>query len=350
MLSGLGYHPDPWPAHGEGVKFSRDVLPGITACLVAAAAAVALNRVVPIASPLLLAIVAGVIWRTARGTTHSWAPGVAVAGRQLLRAGIVLLGFQVSLVTVLALGPATLALVTAAVGVTFIATARLGRRLGLGASQSLLVAAGFSICGAAAVAAAEGVTDSDDEEVATAVALVVVFGSAMIVALPVLASLLGVGPATAGIWIGTSTHEVAQVVAAAELVGSEALGVAITVKLARVMLLAPVMAVLAGLERRRLRGLPGATGSEVRLPPAVPLFVVGFLAAMVVRTTGLLPAAVLAGLGQVQQLLLAAAMFALGLGVDLRALATVGRAPLRLGAVATLLITAIGLGGAVLIA
>ena len=263
-------------------------------------------------------------------------------------AAVSLAVMQVSLVTVAGLGPATLALVATAVGVTFAATAWLGRRLGLGAEQSLLVAAGFSICGAAAVAAAEGVTDSDEEEVATAVALVVVFGTGMIVALPLLAALLGLTPTVAGVWIGASTHEVAQVVAAAGLVGAEALAVAVTVKLARVALLAPVMGVLALRERRRLRRLPGGSG-DVRLPPALPLFVVGFLAAIAARTTGLIPEPALAVLGHAQQLLLAGAMFALGLGVDLRALATVGRRPLVLGAAATLLIGAIGLAGAVAI-
>lgn len=328
----------------------RAAIPGLAACLAAAVASVAVSRVVPLASPLLVAILAGVAWRTARGTTASWAPGVGVAGRQLLRAGIVLLGLQVSLVTVASLGPATLTLVAAAVGVTFATTAWLGLRLGLGAEQSLLVAAGFSICGAAAVAAAEGVTDSDEEEVATAVALVVVFGTGMIVALPLLAAVLELTPTAAGLWIGASTHEVAQVVAAAGLVGAETLGVAVTVKLARVALLAPVMGVLAGRERRRLRTLPGAGARDLRLPPVAPLFVVGFLAAMAARTVGLVPESALTVLGQVQQLLLAAAMFALGLGVDLRALATVGRRPLLLGAAATLLIGSIGLAGAVAIA
>ncbi len=330
------------------MNFLRAIAPGLAACLAAAVASVAVNTVVPIASPLLVAILAGVAWRTARGTTASWAPGVGLAGRQLLRVGIVLLGLQVSLLTVAGLGPATLVLVATAVGVTFAATAWLGRRLGLGAEQSLLVAAGFSICGAAAVAAAEGVTDSDDEEVATAVALVVVFGTGMIVALPLLAALLGLTPTVAGVWIGASTHEVAQVVAAAGLVGAEALAVAVTVKLARVALLAPVMGVLAVRERRRLRRLPGGSG-DVRLPPALPLFVVGCLAAMAARTTGLIPEPALAALGHVQQLLLAAALFALGLGVDLRALVAVGRRPLVLGAAATLLIAAVGLAGAVAI-
>lgn len=328
----------------------RALSPGLLACLVAATLAVALNGLAPVLSPLLTAILAGLTWRNLVGRPSGWAPGLAVASRILLRGGIVLLGLQVSLVSVVALGPATLALAAAAVAATFTGTVLLGRLLGLGGTQTLLVASGFAICGAAAVAAAEGVVDADDEEIATAVGLVVMFGTLLIPLLPALALLLGLGPATAGLWIGVSTHEVAQVVAAAGLVGGPALTVAVTVKLARVLLLAPVMALLAVLRRRKLAaGRSGDAGGRVRLPPPMPLFVLGFLAAMLLRTTGIVPPLLLAGLGHLQQLLLAAAMFALGLGVDIRSMARIGGRPVWLAGAATALIVAIGLGGAVTI-
>lgn len=333
--------------------------PGLAAALVAAVLSVVANTVVPIISPLLFAIIAGVAWRNLIGRPASWGAGIAYSGRTLLRAGIVLLGLNVSLTEVAALGPATLILVVTAVGVTFIATTLIGRRMGLGTSQTLLIASGFSICGAAAVAGAEGVVDADDDEIATAIALVVVFGTLMIPILPALAALLGLSSTAAGLWIGSSTHEVAQVVAAAGLVGGQALSVAVTVKLARVLMLAPVMAALALVRRRSLarEAALQATGPTTpvegtphpRLPPIVPLFVVGFIAAMVLRTTGVVPAEVLGWLGKVQGLLLAAAMFALGLGVDIRGMMKVGGRPVWLATAATAIIGTIGLAGALLI-
>ena len=127
-------------------------------------------------------------------------------------------------------------------------TVLLGRLLRVPSGLSLLIACGFSICGAAAVAGAAGVTDPDDEaeeDTITAVALVVIFGTLMIALVPLLANLLGLGSETAGMWAGGSIHEIAQVVAVGGIIGGGALTVAVIVKLARVLLLAPVVAILS---------------------------------------------------------------------------------------------------------
>ncbi|MFT3886913.1 MAG: putative sulfate exporter family transporter [Arachnia sp.] len=324
---------------------TRRLWPGLLFCLLGAAVAVAIGAVLPSVSPLLIAILIGVTWRNTVGVRASWAPGTGFAGRQLLRAGIVLLGLQISLVDVLGLGAGTILLVIAAVGVTFAATVALGRALGLTGPQSTLIAAGFSICGAAAVAAAEDVVDGEEEETATAIALVVLFGTLMIPLMPLLVGLLHLSPHAGGIWIGASTHEVAQVVAAAGLVGPDALAVAVTVKLSRVLLLAPLMALLAVRRRAEAR----EAGREVRLPPIVPLFVAGFIVAMIARSTGWLPTALLDVCALAQRLLLSAAMLALGLGVDVRAMLRVGGRTLGLAAAATGIIGAIGLVGALVL-
>ena len=123
-----------------------------------------------------------------------------------------------------------------------------------------------------------------------------------------------------------------------------------TVKLARVLMLAP-MAAGASIHQRRQQcravtaGEAEATSRAVKRPPIVPLFVLGFVAAMLLRTTGVLPEPVL-GVGQVlQTLLLSAAMFALGLGVHLKSLMRVGYRPVLLGLLSTVVILGISLGG-----
>ena len=197
------------------------------------------------------------------------------------------------------------------VGVTFAATLAIGRALRLPWDLTTLVASGFSICGAAAVAAADSVVRARREMAATAIGLVVLFGTLMIPLMPLLTGALGLDERTAGLWIGASTHEVAQVVAAGGLVGGAALSVAVTVKLARVVMLAPVMTALAWRQRRRDAAQaalgPGSgdgdDGAPAARPPLVAWFVVGFLAAVLVRTTGWLPEPVLDVAAVVQQLL-----------------------------------------------
>jgi uncharacterized integral membrane protein (TIGR00698 family) len=221
----------------------------------------------------------------------------------------------------------------------------LGRMLGIGWTQRLLIACGFSICGAAAVAAADGVVDADEEEVLTSVALVVMFGTMLIAVIPPAARALGLDEAAGGVWAGAAVHEVAQVVAVGGAIGGTALTIAVVVKLARVVLLAPVLAAISWHIRRTRTDASYDSG---RKPPLVPVFVLAFLACAAVRSTGVIPFAALDVAHEVQTVLLTAAMFALGTGVRLRLLASVGARPLVLAAGSTLWVTMLALAGALI--
>ncbi len=323
----------------------RAVLPGLAVALVVGAACLGLTAVVPVLPGLLLAIVLGAVARSAGLLPAVLEPGLAWTGRRVLRAGVVLLGLQLSLGDLLGLGLGEVAVLLVTVAATFGATLWLGPRLGVGRRLTLLVATGFSICGAAAVAAMSPVADADEDEVATAVALVTVYGSLALVAIPVVSGVLGLADRTAGLWAGMSVHEVAQVVAAAGTVSAAALSVAVVAKLARVVLLAPLVAGV-GLSRRR--SAPVRTSGA--RPPLVPLFVVGFVVAVAVRSAGLVPDAVLPAVKPVTTLALAAAMTALGTQIDLGRLVRTGGRPLALGAVATLVAAGVSLAGLLVVA
>lgn len=327
---------------------SGRLLPGLALAGGTVAASIGLATLIPTINPLLLAIVLGVLARNFVSLPESLEPGLAFAAKRLLRLGIVLLGLQLALGDILALGPGMIVVVVAVVTTGILTTVAIGRAMGISRGQSLLIACGFSICGAAAVAAAEGVIEAEDEEVVTAVALVVMFGTLMIPLLPFVAALMGLAPMTTGLWAGASIHEVAQVVAVGGALGAGALGAAVVVKLARVLLLAPVMVVL-GLQRRRRAGA-GAGGQGAKLPPVMPLFVAGFIAMVALRSSGVVPAAVLGVAKPAQTALLAAAMFALGTGVRFSMFRRVGPKPFALAGLATLIVAAVGLAGTVLAA
>ncbi|MEV4359203.1 putative sulfate exporter family transporter [Nonomuraea sp. NPDC049625] len=375
-------------------------LPGIVACALATVAALAVNRFVPGLSPATAAVVLGAALATAGVIRAPLRPGLMFVSRRVLRAAIVLLGLQIAVPQVLALGWQALAVVAAATGLTFVLTPLAGRRLGLSPGTSLLVATGVSICGAAAIAAMHDSADSSDEDAAGALSVVVLYGSAAIVVLPLLASWLGLSYEQLGVWAGAAVHEVAQVAAIGAATG--VLATAVTVKLARVVLLAPIVAVTTSLRRPRSAsahptvavpaqsaaavpsrplvaaparpGLAGPAHPAVagaaravvagsagrgatltrpvappaaapgRRPPIVPLFVAGFLAMVAVRSTGLLPPVVTGNVPAVTNALMAAALFALGTGIDLRKLLKGGRVML-LGGIATGLIGTISLAG-----
>ena len=343
----------PSPANQAPTGMKR-LVPGLGVCLAAAGAAYGINLLLPGISPLIITIVAGMFVTNVLRLPEITSPGVDFSAKKLLRAGIIFLGLQLSLTNIAGLGAPMLLVVVCIVAGGLLGTLLLGRLLRVPPNLSLLVACGFSICGAAAVAGAAGVTDPDDraeEDTITAVALVVIFGTSMILLVPLLVSLFGLDVVTAGKWAGGSTHEIAQVVAIGGVIGGGALAVAVVVKLARVLLLAPVIAVLSIRQRhlQRATDAPGQQTSRSKLPPIVPPFILGFLAMVLLRSFIPLPKTVLDAGSALQTVLLAAAMFALGCGVRIRSLLKVGIRPFGLAALSTLLVAAIAFLGILLV-
>lgn len=305
---------------------------GLAAAAGGALAAWALHRVLPAVPMLTAAVVLGIAAAHLPGlrgfVRGSARPGLSLAGRRLMRIGIVLLGLGLGFDQVLRLGWATVAMVAGVVAATFFGTLWLGRRLGLPGDQPLLIATGYSICGASAIGAVSEVSGSDEEDVAASVALVTLCGTLAIAVLPLLQSPLGLSDPAFGRWAGASVHDVGQVVATAQTAGPGALGEAVLVKLMRVALLAPLVAAVAFSVRARRRGIRTASG---RRPAPVPLFVAGFLAAAALRATGALPDAALEWAHTAQEALLAAALFGLGSAVHLPTLARTGGRAAALG-------------------
>ena len=320
------------------------IAPGILLVVGVSVAAWVASMVVDALSPLVAGIVAGAVVSNTVGVPDACAAGARLAARSLLRLGIVLLGLRLSLGDLAGLGPDGLVVVAAVVLVTFAGTQWIARRLGVSDDLGLLVATGYSICGASAIAAMDGVVAADEEEVAYAISLVTLCGTLSIVVLPALGSIAGVGGATFGTWVGGAVHDVGQVVATAAHGGDDALAAATVVKLTRVVLLAPLVALVA-IRRRRSPMLVGE-----RRPPIVPLFVAGFLASIVVRSSGVLPDGWLDAAATAEKVLLTAALTALGMGVDVRRLRRLGGRPLAVGMIAWVLVAGSAALGTLLVA
>lgn len=363
------------------------------------------HRLLPAVPMLTVAVVLGVVVAHLAGVRTlvrgHCRPGLSYAGKRLMRLGIVLLGLKLSLDDVLGLGWATVGMVFGVVAATFFGTLWLGRRLKLPGDQPLLIATGYSICGASAIGAVSEASESDERDVATSVALVTLCGTLAILVLPLLQAPLGLNDTEFGRWAGASVHDVGQVVATAQSAGSAALGDAVLVKLMRVAMLAPLVAAVALSVRARARAggrlgedlaeadrtadagcteQPGRTedasrreeangtepsggaeagragpaggpaarggaGAGARRPPLVPLFVAGFLAMVALRSTDWLPGGALDAAGHVQELLLAAALFGLGSAVHLPTLARTGGRVAALGLCSWVVIAGVSYAG-----
>lgn len=305
----------------------------------AAAVAAVISAAFPLASPLLVALVIGVAVTNSRHGRHSILHGQAQLTKHLLRCGVVLLGLKLPIDAVLEIGLGGIAVVVTTVVFTYYGTLEVGRRFGLEPRFVTLVALGFSICGAAAIAAVADTVRARQRDVGLAVALVTVFGSMMIAVIPWAAGMLSLSERQAAVWAGASIHEVAQVVAAGSILGGGAVAVATTVKLGRVALLAPMSILVA-------RRCP-PDGSESR-PPALPWFLVGFMIAVTVRSLGVLPGTALLVSGVATNVLLAAGMFGLGLGIRFKELWPVPGRALAMAAISTLIAAGTSLVGVAL--
>ncbi len=342
-------------------------LAGLVVVLAFAAEKFVKSQTPIVLSPLVAAVLMGALLTNLRVLPDIARPGLQYAARRLLRVGIVILGLQLSLTKLRDLGLKGLALVLVTTTVTFFGTQWLGKRLGLSPGLRLLVATGFSICGASAVAAMRPVSGADDDDTVYAIGLVTLCGSLAIAILPAIGHALGFGDLRFGTWVGASVHDVAQTVATAASRSSDAAReAAIVVKLTRVVLLAPLVTgvsiwrrrQLAAAERNAVETAPAASSAgdsptpgamsrpaAVKGPPILPLFVAGFLAMVVLNSAVDLPVEVLRQAKNLERVLLAAALVGLGAGVDVRKLRAIGPRPLVLGLASWVLIatmTAIG--------
>jgi uncharacterized integral membrane protein (TIGR00698 family) len=240
---------------------------------------------------------------------------------------------------------------------SFAGTYLIARLFRLPSQTSLLIATGFSICGASAIGAMAAVRRIRHVDTVLPVALVTLCGTLAIGVLPLLVHPLQLTPLAFGAWTGASVHDVGQVVATAQTAGTAALGIAVVVKLTRVLLLAPVVAAAGVHQRISAARAPGkaafppesVAGPEAdRLPPVIPLFVLGFVAMVALRSSGWLPPGILDAGAGLQDILLGTALFGLGSAVRIRTLLHTGTRALLAALAAWLLIALLGLAAALL--
>jgi uncharacterized integral membrane protein (TIGR00698 family) len=315
------------------------VLPGLAVAAVAVALAFGLHTLLPVVPTLTAAFVLGLAFgqlplRASRAPAVL--PGFGLASRTLLRIGIVLLGLKLTLHDILGIGWLTFVLIVVLVAASFGVTFAVFRLLGIDRTQSVLVAAGFSICGVSAVGATSAAIRARDEDSVVPVALVTLFGTSAIALLPLANTLLQLDPHRFGAWVGASVHDVGQVVATAQSAGVTALAIAVTVKLVRVMMLAPMVAIVGTVEHRRTEG-------SGKRPPIVPFFVLAFIVVALISAFVRIPDFVRVGGDILQTVLFGVALFSIGASIRLWRLFVTGARSVVAGAISWVIIAAMAL-------
>ncbi len=312
-------------------------------------------------SPILLAILLGLVVRNTIGLPSVYEAGVQICLKRILRVGVALLGIRLSLVAVGSIGLFALPIVIGCITSALLLVSWISRVVGLPRRLGTLIAVGTAICGNTAIVATAPVIGATEDETSYAVGTITVFGLIALVTYPFVAHVVFDGnPNLAGYFLGTAIHDTAQVAGAGLLYAQqysapETLDTATVTKLVRNLFMVVVIPIVTILYHRS--GSEQDTSQKPRLRQMIPLFIFGFVAMALLRTIGDLGDAPFAGLlsesqwkssiafvTELSSWCLTMAMASVGLGTNLKRLRRIGLKPLAAGLAAAVIVGGVAAG------
>lgn len=338
------WHPLGWLAR------MRVLAPGVLVCGVIALASTFLSE--HYGGPqLLYALLIGLAFHFIHGNPQA-KPGIEFCGRTVLRLGVALLGVRITLNQVSQLGVEVAVVILCALVLTIVMGVWAAKLLGRTREEGILSGGSVAICGASAALAISAVlppSKANERFTLLAVVAVTVLSTVAMVLYPLLINALDLAPGPAGVFLGGTIHDVAQVVAAGMLLGPEAGDTATVVKLFRVMLLMPVVMLISLLYRRQQ-----ATEGKALNMPLVPGFLVAFVVMVLLASSGWVPPVVVQGATDASRACLVLAIAAAGIKTSIEELLQLGWKPLMLflgetlfiGLFVLLAVLGLGLAGA----
>lgn len=273
---------------------------------------------------LTIGIIIGIIYNNTIKTQTVFKEGVKFSLKKLLKVGIVLLGFKLNFNSLLKLGPKVILIILIFVPSVLLLAALLGKLFKAQNKLATLIGVGSCICGASAVVALAPTINADDEDSVVAVSIVSFLGAVGVLAYSAIAVTSSISNVQYGIWSGLSLHGVAHALAAAFARGDTAGEIGTFVKMGRVLMLIPVSLIL---------GLIYNKGNGSSKKTKFPMYVLYFIIAGVVSSTGIIPVNILKILTKLSSIFILMAMVAMGLSVDFKSIKNKGMKALLIGSV-----------------
>ncbi|MCC2597678.1 YeiH family protein [Pusillimonas sp. MFBS29] len=301
---------------------------GLALAVVVGIFAMMLGRLVPIIGGPVFGILLGMAIRNTVGVGPVFKPGLQFASKKVLQWSIIALGFGLSIQQVAKTGMESLWVTLVTIVVAFVSAYLLGKWLGIPSKLKTLIGVGTAICGGSAIAAVTPIIKPEDHETAFAISTIFLFNVVAVLVFPAMGHWLNMSDVGFGMWAGTAINDTSSVVAAGYSYSTAAGDYATIVKLTRATLIIPICLVLAILVAWREKK-QGSAGFSLRR--IFPWFILWFLVASALRSTGLIPEAMNASLHLLAQFLIVVALTAIGLSSDLRNMTRAGIRPILLG-------------------
>jgi uncharacterized integral membrane protein (TIGR00698 family) len=323
--------PDGITARAGALGRSLALIPGIVLCGGVTIVSLGAQRIEerffahPYVEALVIAILLGMAIRAAWQPSERWLSGVAFSAKQLLEVAVMLLGASVSFAAIAASGFLLVGAIAGTVVIMLAVSYGLSRMLSLPVKLSILIACGNSICGNSAIAAVAPVIGANGDDVASSISFTAILGVLMVLGLPLLIPLLGLSATQYGILAGLTVYAVPQVLAATVPAGIVSTQIGTLVKLVRVLMLGPIVVGLSLVAaRRRKRHADHTRAVPISPFKLVPWFIIGFLVLAALRSFQIVPDLAITPITKTASILTVLSMAALGLGVDVRVLSTLG--------------------------
>lgn len=301
---------------------------GIGLAIALALVASMLGNWMPVIGGPVFGILLGIAVRNTLGVGPLYRPGLKFASKQVLQWSIIGLGFGLSIQQVAVIGVDSLGVTFSVFIAAFVSAMVLGKLLGIPSKLKTLIGVGTAICGGTAIAATAPIVKPEEHEMAYAISTIFLFNVVGVIAFPILGHWMNMSDVGFGLWSGTAINDTSSVVAAAYSYSQQAGDYATVVKLVRASFIIPLCLLLAALVAWREQR-DGA--GQVNLARIFPWFILWFLAASLVRSTGVLPAEFLMVASVVSKFLIVVALTAIGLSTDLRSMAVAGARPIIMG-------------------
>ncbi len=270
--------------------------------------------------------------------------GIKFTSKKILKFAIILLGASLNIRTVLTVGRFSLIVMLFTLATCFGLGALIGKALKLNWKTSSLINAGTGICGGSAIAAIAPVIEATDMDIAYGMSATFLFDTLMILLFPILGRLMGLSDAAFGLWAGTAVNDTSSVVATGYAFSEAAGDFATMVKLTRTLSIIPAVLIFGAINMHmKKKEQINGKNAEIKWKSIFPWFILGFLAMSALSSLGLIPTSIATSLKTISKFLMVAALAAIGLNTDFKALCKSGARPMIHGFIVSLLVVLVAI-------
>lgn len=329
------------------LKTIKNVAPGLLLSAGVAMIAMFLSSLIPgdIIGATVMALLVGMALNPLLKKYTQFDPGVSFSGKMILRIGIVLMGVNMNFSEVMSVGKYSLFVMIFTMATAFGAGNLIGKLFGMNWKLTNLLSVSTAICGGSAVATVGPVIKAKNQDIAYAISSTFIFDILTVVVIPWIGMAMGMSNMGYGLWVGTAVNDTSSVVAAGYAFSELAGNTAVIVKLTRTLFIIPFVLIFSVItERLEAKKESTHKHTPVSIKKIFPYFIILFLVVVALRSTGIIPEAVVPALSNTSKFTMVMALSAIGLKTNFSDIKNIGIKPMILGFIVDTLVVFVSIG------